>query len=47
VDRITAGARIDLWESLALKGEYLINRELAGAPDVDNDVLTSSLVYTW
>ncbi|MCA1829578.1 MAG: OprO/OprP family phosphate-selective porin [Myxococcales bacterium] len=47
VDRITAGARIDVWETLAVKGEYLVNRELAGAPDVDNDVLTSSLVYTW
>jgi hypothetical protein len=47
VDRITAGARVDLWESLAMKGEYLMNRELAGAPDVANDVVTSSLVYTW
>ena len=47
VDRITAGARVDVWDSLALKGEYLINRELAGAPNVDNDVVTSSLIYTW
>jgi len=47
VDRITAGARVDLWESLAMKGEYLMNRELAGAPNVANDVVTSSLVYTW
>lgn len=47
VDRITAGARVDLWESLAVKGELLFNRELAGAPNVDNDVVTSSLVYTW
>ena len=47
VDRITAGARIDLWDSLAVKGEYLNNRELEGAPKVDNDVITSSLVYTW
>jgi hypothetical protein len=47
VDRITAGARVDLWENLAVKGEYLWNRELAGAPDVDNDVVTSSLVYQW
>jgi hypothetical protein len=30
-----------------MKGEYLMNRELAGAPDVANDVVTSSLVYTW
>ena len=47
VDRVTAGARADLWESLAVKGEVLLNRELAGAPNVDNDVLTSSLIYTW
>lgn len=47
VDRITAGLRVDLWDALALKGEYLWNRELSGAPQVPNDVLTSSLVYTW
>jgi hypothetical protein len=47
VDRITAGARLDVWDNLALKGEVLKNRELAGAPDVDNDVVTSSLVYSW
>ena len=47
VDRITAGARVDLWESLAVKGEYLVNREIEGAPKVDNDVITSSLIYTW
>jgi hypothetical protein len=47
VDRITAGARADLFENLALKGEVLKNRELAGAPSVDNDVITSSLVYSW
>jgi hypothetical protein len=47
VDRITAGARLDVWDNLALKGEVLKNRELVGAPDVDNDVVTSSLVYSW
>jgi hypothetical protein len=47
VDRITAGARADLFENLALKGELLKNRELEGAPTVDNDVITSSLVYSW
>ena len=47
VDRVTFGARADLWESLAVKGEVLLNRELAGAPSVDNDVVTSSLIYTW
>ena len=47
VDRITGGARLDLLENLAVKGEYLKNRELEGAPSVDNDVLTSSLIYAW
>jgi hypothetical protein len=47
VDRITGGARLDLLENLAVKGEYLRNRELLGAPQVDNDVLTSSFIYTW
>ena len=47
VDRITAGLRVDLWENLLLKGEALWNRELLGAPQVANDVLTSSLVYSW
>jgi hypothetical protein len=47
VARGTAGLRIDLWKSLVLKGEYLINQELEGAPTVDNDVLTTSVVYSW
>ena len=47
VDAIAAGLRLDLFDSLALKGEYLRNRELAGAPTVRNDVVTSSLVFTW
>ena len=47
VDRITAGLRVDLWESVILKGEYLMNRELEGAPTVENNVLTSSLVFSW
>jgi len=47
VDRITGGVRLDLWDALILKGEYLANRELAGAPTVANNVLTSSLVYSW
>jgi hypothetical protein len=45
--RWTFGARVDLWDFLALKAEYLTNRELAGAPLVDNDVFTSSAVFTW
>jgi hypothetical protein len=47
VDRFTLGARLDAWESVALKAEVLKNRELAGAPDVRNDVVTTSLVFTW
>jgi hypothetical protein len=47
VDRITGGARMDLLENLAVKGEYLKNRELEGAPQVNNDVVTSSLIYSW
>jgi hypothetical protein len=51
-DRFTAGVRIDLWDVLALKLEAVFNRELpddrnAGAPNVDNDVFTSSAVFTW
>lgn len=46
-DRLTVGARVDLWEVLALKVEVLLNRELVGAPNVDNDVFTSSAVFTW
>jgi hypothetical protein len=47
VDRITAGARLDLGDSVVLKGEGLLNRELEGAPDVPNDVLTTSLVLSF
>lgn len=47
VDRITAGLRLDLWESVLVKGEVLVNRELAGTPGVPNNVITSSVVYSW
>jgi len=47
VDRFTGGVRIDLWEAIIMKAEYLDNRELAGAPTVANNVFTSSLVYSW
>jgi hypothetical protein len=47
VDRITAGLRVDLGDSLIVKGEILVNRELAGAPSVPNNVQTTSVVYTW
>lgn len=46
-DRFTVGARVELFEVLALKAEVLLNRELSGAPVVDNDVFTSSVVFTW
>ena len=47
VRRFTVGARLDLWESLALKGELLLNREVDGAPDVDNDVWAASAVWSF
>ena len=47
VDRFTGGVRLDLWDSVLLKAEYLANRELAGAPTVANNVFTSSLVYSF
>jgi hypothetical protein len=47
VSRFTGGFRVDLWESLILKAEVLFNNELQGAPEVDNDVVTSSIVYSW
>jgi hypothetical protein len=47
VDRITAGIRFDLWDSLIIKGEMLVNRELSGAPTVANNVQTASIVYGW
>jgi hypothetical protein len=47
VRRFTVGARLDLWESLAVKGELLLNREVDGAPDVDNDVWAASAVWSF
>jgi hypothetical protein len=47
VRRLTVGARLDLGESLALKGELLLNREIEGAPDVDNDVWAASAVWSF
>jgi hypothetical protein len=45
--RFTVGARLELFEMLALKAEGLFNGELGGAPSVDNDVFTASAVFTW
>jgi hypothetical protein len=47
VDRVTAGVRVDVWDAVILKGEWLGNREVAGAIPVANDVITTSLVYSW
>jgi len=47
VARVTAGLRVELWGALILKGEFLFNQEVEGAPEVDNNVLTTSVVYTW
>ncbi|HXT99657.1 MAG TPA: hypothetical protein VN903_01605 [Polyangia bacterium] len=47
VDRITGGINIGIGDNLIVKGEYLINRELRGAPTVANNVVTSSVVWTW
>ncbi|MFT3839834.1 MAG: hypothetical protein QM723_22800 [Myxococcaceae bacterium] len=46
-DRFSFGLQLQLYESVLIKAEYLWNRELHGAPQVDNDVFTSSLVLTW
>jgi hypothetical protein len=47
VDRVTAGLNIGVGDNLIVKGEYLVNRELKGAPTVANNVFTSSVVWTW
>jgi hypothetical protein len=47
VRRLTGGLRLDLWDMLALKAEYLRNIEAEGAPTVDNDVFTASAVWTF
>jgi hypothetical protein len=47
VDRITGGINVGIGDNLQVKAEYLANRELAGAPQVANNVFTSSVVWTW
>lgn len=47
VDRFTTGVNVGLGQSVQVKGEIVINRELEGAPQVDNNVYTSSVVWTW
>ncbi len=43
--RVTPGLRLDFYDLAILKAEYLRNIEISGAPTVDNDVITSSLVF--
>ena len=47
VDRITAGVNVGIGDNLVVKAEYLVNREIVNAPQVDNNVATSSVVWTW
>jgi hypothetical protein len=47
VDRTTIGINLGIGESLQVKAEYLVNREIEGAPTVANNVFTSSAVWTW
>jgi hypothetical protein len=47
VDRITGGVNVGIGENVAVKAEYLVNREIVSAPTVDNNVFTSSVVWTW
>ncbi len=47
VDRFTVGGRLDLFDRLALKAEMLFNRELGLTPASDNDVFTTSAVFTF
>jgi hypothetical protein len=47
VDRSTVGVNVGIGESLQVKAEYLVNREIEGAPNVANNVFTSSAVWTW
>jgi hypothetical protein len=47
-DRFTAGIKIDLFEMVNVKAEWLINREVGGVVAyVNNNVFTSSAVFTW
>ena len=47
VDRLTFGFRLDLWDELIVKAEGLINGEVSGLPPVENNVFTSSFVYSF
>jgi hypothetical protein len=47
VDRLTFGFRLDMWDELIVKFEGLLNGEVTGLPPVDNNVFTSSFVYSF
>jgi len=47
VDRWTIGFRLDLWDELIAKAEGLLNGEVSGLPKVDNNVFTTSFVYSF
>ena len=46
-DRFTVGARVDLWDMLASSSRRSSTRSASARPSVDNDVFTSSAVFTW
>jgi hypothetical protein len=45
--RATVGARLTFNSHLALKAEYLLNREYYAGPQIPNDVFTSSLLLSY
>jgi len=47
VERLTFGFRLDLWDELIAKAEGLLNGEVSGLPTVDNNVFTTSFVYSF
>ena len=47
VERFTGGVRLDFWESVILKGEYLVNRERRGHRRSTTTWSPTSLVYSW
>lgn len=42
--RVTGGARFEIGQSVIVKAEYTVTRELGKAPEFPNDVFTSSMV---
>ena len=45
--RLTFGARVELHKNVILKVEFLKNFEFSPVPQIDNDILTSSLLLTF